>query len=59
MVTWPVQLDTERRYLPTEVVSIYLLAFLHAFELLGWWELGEPMGAHSVTWIRSYDCLVF
>ena len=51
-----VQLDTERRYLPTVVVPIYLLAFLHAFELLGWQELGQATGAHSVEWIRSYDC---
>ena len=48
-------LDTERCYLLTEVVPIYLLAF----ELLGWRELGEATGAHSVAWIRSYDCLVF
>ena len=41
----------EHRYLPTVVVPIYLLAFLHAFELLGRQELG----AHSVMWIRSYD----
>ena len=52
VVTWPVQLDTECRYLPTEVVPIYLLTFLHAFELLGWQELGREMEA----WIRSYDC---
>ena len=45
----------KHRYLPTEVVPIYLLAFLHAFELLGWQELGQVTGAHSVTWIRSYD----
>ena len=45
------RLDTERRYLPTEVVPIYLFAFLHAFELLGWQELGQATGAHSVTWI--------
>ena len=42
--------------LPTEMVPIYLLAFLHAFELLGWRELGQATGAHSVAWIRSYDC---
>ena len=53
MVTWPVQLDTERHYLPTVVVPIYLFAFLHAFELLGWQELGEATEAHSVLWIRS------
>ena len=41
----------EDRYLPTEVVPIYLLTFLHAFELLGWQELGQAMGAHSVVWI--------
>ena len=27
MVTWPVQLDTERHYLPTVVVPVYLLTF--------------------------------
>ena len=54
VVMWPVRLDTECHYLPT----IYLLAFciLHAFEPFGWWELGQVMGAHSVAWIRSYDC---
>ena len=48
----------ERRYLPTEVVPIHLLAFciLHAFEPLGWQELGQVTGAYSVVWIRSYDC---
>ena len=51
MVTWPAQLDMERRDLPTEVVPIYLLAFLHAFEWLGWQELGQATGAHSVVWI--------
>ena len=55
MVTWPARLDTERRYLLTVVVPIYLLAFLHAFQLLGWQELGQAMGAHSVVFIRSYD----
>ena len=50
------QLDTERHYLPTVVVPIYLLAFLHASELLGWQELGQATGAHSIAWIRSYDC---
>ena len=49
MVTW--RLDTERRDLPTKVVPIYLLTFLHAFELLGWQEVGQAMGAPSVTWI--------
>ena len=38
------------------VVPIYLLACIHSFELLGWQELGQAMGAHSVVWIRSYDC---
>ena len=56
VVTWPGQLDTERHDLPTEVVPIYLLAFLHAFKLLGLQELGQATGAHSVAWIRSYDC---
>ena len=56
MVTWPARLDTERRYLPTKVIPIYLLTFLHAFELLGWEELGQATGAHSVTWIQSYNC---
>ena len=55
MVTWPARLDTERRGLPTKVVPIYRLAFLHAFEQLGWQELGQATGAHSVTGIRSYD----
>ena len=54
MVTWPARLDPERCYLPTEVVPIYLLAFLHAFELLDWQELGQATGAHSVAWIQSY-----
>ena len=53
---WPARLDMEHCYLPTEVVPIYLLTFLHAFELLGWQELGQVMGAHSVVWIQSYDC---
>ena len=48
MVTWPARLDTERRDFPTEVVPIYLLTFLHAFERLGWQELGQATGAHSV-----------
>ena len=52
MVTWPARLDTE---LPIVVVPIYLLAFLHAFELLDWQELGQAMGAHSVAWIQSYE----
>ena len=52
---WPAQLDTERHDLPTEVVLIYLLAFLHPFELQGWQELGQAMGARSVAWIRSYN----
>ena len=46
----------ERRYVPTKVVPIYLLTFLHAFKLLGWQELGQATGAHSVLWIRSYGC---
>ena len=45
----------ERHDLPIEVAPIYLLAFLHAFELLGWQELGQATGAPSVAWIRSYD----
>ena len=45
----------ECHYLPTMVVPIDLLAFLHAFERLGWWELGQATGAPSVTWIRSDD----
>ena len=54
---WPARLDTEHCYLPTLVVPIYLqYLHLHAFELLGWQELGQAMGAHSVPWIRSYDC---
>ena len=55
---WPARRDTERCYLLTVVVPIYLLAYciLHAFKLLGWWELGQATGAHSITWIRSYDC---
>ena len=56
VVMWPVRLDTECCYVPTVVVPIYLLAFLHAFVLLGWQEPGQATGAHSVTWIRSYDC---
>ena len=50
------RLDTECRYLPTVVVPIYLLAFLHAFELLGWQMLGQATGAHSVPWVQAYDC---
>ena len=45
----------ERRYLPTEVVPIYLLTFLHDFEWLGWQELGQAMGAPSIVWLQSYD----
>ena len=56
MVTWPARLDTEGCYLPNVVVPIYILTFLHAFELLDWQELGQTTGAHSVTWIQSYDC---
>ena len=55
MVTWPARLDTERRDLPTEVVPVYLLTFLQAFKLVGWQEMGQPTGAHSVAWIQSYD----
>ena len=45
----------ECRYLPTEVIPIYLLAFLHAFELLGWqeldkrWELTPSNGFNLMT----------
>ena len=47
----------ECRYLPTMVVSIYsIYLHLYAFELLGWQQLGQVMGAHSVMWIQSYDC---
>ena len=56
MVTWPARLDTECHYLPTMVVPIYHFAFLNAFELLDWWELGQATGAHSSVWIQSYDC---
>ena len=49
------RLDTEHCDLPTEVVPIYQLTFLHAFKLLDWQELGQATGAHSVTWIRSDD----
>ena len=57
MVTRPARLDTERLYfLPTVVVPIYLLTFLHAFERLGWQELGQVTGAPSVAWIQSHDC---
>ena len=52
---WPARLDTEQHYLTTEVVPIYQLPFLHAFERLGWQELGQATGAHSIAWIRSYD----
>ena len=51
MVTWPAQLDTERRYLPT--VGIYRLVFLHDCELLGWQELGQVTGAQSTVWIQT------
>ena len=37
------------------MVPIYLLTFLRAFEWLGWQELGQATGAHSIAWIRSYD----
>ena len=50
------RLDMKCSYLPTVVVPVYLLAFLHAFERLGWQELGQATGAHSVVWIQSYDC---
>ena len=56
MVTWPARLDTESHDLHTEVVPIYLLAFLHAFERLGGQELGQATGAPSIAWIQSYDC---
>ena len=52
---WPERLQTERCDLPTKAVPIYLLAFLHAFEWLGWQELGRAMGAPLITWIQSYD----
>ena len=48
---WLALLDTERCYLPTMVVPIYLLTVLHAFERLGWQEQGQVTGAHSVVWI--------
>ena len=57
MVTWPVRLDMERCYFPIMVVPIYLLTFLHPFKLLGWQELGQAMGAHSVVWIRTADLM--
>ena len=58
MVMWPAQLDTEHCYLPTEVVPIYLgTCILHALKLLGWQELGQVTGAHSVVWIRTDDLL--
>ena len=57
VVTRPARLDTQRHYLSTKVVPIYLLTFLRAFKLLGWQELGQATGAQSVTWIRSYDLL--
>ena len=47
------------RYLLTKEVPIYLLTFLHAFELVGWREMGQVTGAHSIIWIRSYDCWSF
>ena len=52
---WSARLDTERRDLPTVVVPINLLTFLHAFEQLGWQELGQSTGAHSIAWIQSSD----
>ena len=52
---WPARLNTECCDLPTVVVPIYLPAFLHALELLGWQELGQTTGAPSIAWIRSYD----
>ena len=43
--------------LPSHHGGTYLsIRILHAFEPLGWQELGQAMGAHSVTWIRSYNC---
>ena len=33
-----------------------LARILHAFEPLRWRELGQAMGAHSDTWIWSYNC---
>ena len=56
MVTWPARQDMECHYLPTEVVPIYIYLHLHDFELLGWQDLGQATGAHSVMWIQSYDC---
>ena len=56
MAMCPARLDMEHCYLPTKVVPIYLLTFLHALEQLGWQELGQVTGAHSVVRIRSYDC---
>ena len=57
MVTWPAQLDMECHYLPTVVVPIYsIYSHLHAFKLLGWQELGQATGAHSIVWIQSYNC---
>ena len=54
---WLARLDMEHHYLPTLVVPIqYIYLHLHAFELLGWQELGQATGAHYVMWIRSYDC---
>ena len=53
MVMWPAQLDTEHCYLPTMVVPIYLIAFLHAFELLGWQELGQG----QLTLSRGFDLM--
>ena len=36
---------------------LFIYSHLHAFKLLGWQELGQATGAHSVMWIRSYDCM--
>ena len=36
--------------------TYFIYLHLHVFELLGWQELGLATGAHSVVWIRSYDC---
>ena len=35
---------------------LFIYLHLHAFELLGWQELGQVTGVHSVAWIQSYDC---
>ena len=46
-----------RTPLPSHHGGTYLSTrSLHAFKLLGWRELGQAMGAHSVAWIRSYGC---